>query len=328
MTAADPGAGTRLHRREQDGVWESGQVAFSPESGWLSIGNRRVELDHRSVNLLLALVEAGGRAVSKDALMSRAWPGRLVHENSIAKAISKLRVQLAGSGVVIVTVHGVGYRLDSSEPQPASQLEQTPLQPYAATAAPAKAGSVEAGAPRRSGLRSVLLAGALVGAVGVFGLAALEWGRGGPFPVPVRTAPPLTNDPADPIATILWVDDNPRNNALDVQYLRSRRVAVHLAPSSADAEHLLAINRYDLIISDLGRGEDRLAGIKFADRARARGLDIPIMIYTMRPPDPARQRAQRDLVAASGATHLALTPQEVRAKALALARQSGRQTCS
>ncbi len=313
MPIASHGSRTRLRRDEQTGVWKCGQVAFSPDGEWLSIGDQQTVLDHRSAALLQGLVGAGGRVVSKDELMARAWSGRVVHENSIAKAISKLRVLLAGSGLVIVTVHGIGYRLECAEMQPAPEHEPTPAPTPAASDALA---DDTAPASRRTSRRNMLLAAALAVVVGLFGWAALEWSRGGLFHVPVRSAPPLTNDPRNAIGTVLWVDDNPQNNALDVQYLRSRRVAVHLAPSSAEADHLLAINHYDLVISDLGRGEDRLAGIKFARDARARGFTMPFMIYTMRPPDLARQRAQRELVAASGATHLALTPQEVRAKVL------------
>ena len=126
----------------------------------------------------------------------------------------------------------------------------------------------------------------------------------------------MTNDPPNAVATILWVDDHPANNEREVEEFRRKRIAVHLAKSTDDAMKLLAMHRYELVVSDLGRGEDRLAGIKMADILRDRGSSVPIIIYTMRPADKAGQIAQRELVKSAGVNDLAVTPQEVRQKVL------------
>jgi DNA-binding NtrC family response regulator len=134
--------------------------------------------------------------------------------------------------------------------------------------------------------------------------------------VPIRTAPPLTHDAPDALATILWVDDHPSNNRLEIAAFKQHRIAVHLAESTEDALKLVAMNRYALLISDLGRGDDRLAGLKMIEAMQNRGMTVPVIIYTMRPKDRAGQEAQRRMVADAGAIDLALTPQEVRAKVL------------
>lgn len=127
---SDAEFGTRMRYDDQAGVWEHGRVAFSPDGEWLSIGDQRTGLDHRSAALLCTLVEAGGRAVTKDALMARAWAGRVVHENSIAKAVSKLRVLLTGSGLTIVTVHGVGTDWKRrSSPRAGQSRQRRPTRP-------------------------------------------------------------------------------------------------------------------------------------------------------------------------------------------------------
>jgi eukaryotic-like serine/threonine-protein kinase len=71
------------------------------------------------------------------------------------------------------------------------------------------------------------------------------------------------------VSHVLWVDDNPENNADVIRQLRSRGVEVTTALSTADA-----LRRYDpavhqLVISDLGRYEG--AGNAYVDRA---GLDL------------------------------------------------------
>ena len=129
---------------------------------------------------------------------------------------------------------------------------------------------------------------------------------------PIRKAPPVTHDPRDAVATILWVDDHPTNNTLEVEEFRKHRIAVHLALSTDEALKLMAMNNYRAVVSDLGRGEDRLAGINMIAAMRDRAISIPVIIYTIRPDNPAGQAAQRKLIAEAGASGLAVTPQEVR----------------
>src|SRR3546814_9490981 len=49
--------------------------------------------------------------VRSDRLLEAGWPGRVVHENSLAKAIGRLRKALGADGEALETVHGYGYRL-------------------------------------------------------------------------------------------------------------------------------------------------------------------------------------------------------------------------
>src|SRR5688572_27966903 len=74
---------------------------------------RPVPLGGRAFDLLLCLLEAGGRLVTKDELMESVWPGAVVEENNIQVQVSTLRKALAdeaGEQRWIVTVPGRGYR--------------------------------------------------------------------------------------------------------------------------------------------------------------------------------------------------------------------------
>ena len=80
--------------------------------------------------------------------------------------------------------------------------------------------------------------------------------------------------------TILWVDDHPENNRLGVRALARLRLHVESAISTEDA--LLHLNRYrdvDLIISDMGRGDNMLAGYQLLEQVRQRGLEVPFVIF-------------------------------------------------
>lgn len=134
-------------------------------------------------------------------------------------------------------------------------------------------------------------------------------------PYPAREGPLITHDAPDSVATVLWVDDHPSNNQREAEVLKRHRIAVHVAESTDDALKLLAMNSYQLVISDLGRGEDRLAGLRMIQLMKQRGISVPVLIYTVQPPDPARRVAQRELVIGAGAADLAVTPREALEKA-------------
>ena len=279
-----------------------GAVEFDPHMRTVDVAGRKTVLDARSSSIFLALAERLGECVNKDALMRAGWPTQLVHENSLAKAVSKLRRALNGSGLEIAAIYGLGYSL----------RHEAVVQPAAGSEAPET--SMEPSDGQRPRWLSPMMIPLSLAMLTVAVLVFIVTGQG--RSVPIRDVPPITNDAPNSVATILWVDDHPANNRLEVQLFRQNRIAVHLAESTADALKLLAVNRYDLVISDLGRGEDRLAGLEMTQAMKQRGANVPVIIYTVRPKDASGQAAQRKLVADAGAADLAVTPQEVRAKVL------------
>jgi predicted ATPase len=60
--------------------------------------------------VLMALIEARGAIVTKDALMARVWPGRVVEENAVQVQISALRATFGAERALIRTVSGRGYQ--------------------------------------------------------------------------------------------------------------------------------------------------------------------------------------------------------------------------
>jgi DNA-binding winged helix-turn-helix (wHTH) protein len=72
--------------------------------------DRLVELGARAFDVLMALIEACGAVVSKDALMDRVWPGRIVEENNLQTQVSALRKAFAADRDLIRTVAGRGYQ--------------------------------------------------------------------------------------------------------------------------------------------------------------------------------------------------------------------------
>ena len=68
------------------------------------------KLGGRAFDVLTTLIEARGAVVTKDALMARVWPDRIVEENNLQSHISALRAVLGPERELIRTVSGRGYQ--------------------------------------------------------------------------------------------------------------------------------------------------------------------------------------------------------------------------
>jgi len=72
-----------------------------------------VPLYSKAFDLLLVLVQSGGRDLSKDELLEHVWPGQILEESNLSVNISAIRRALgekAAQPRYIVTVPGLGYR--------------------------------------------------------------------------------------------------------------------------------------------------------------------------------------------------------------------------
>lgn len=113
------------------GSWRFGEAVLNEQQAELRIGGTAVELDRSSYDVLLALLRHAGEVVTKEELLEAGWPGRVVSENSLAKAVSRLRQALGDQGAHVRAVHGYGYRLAVPVSfQPASN-EPAAIQPHA-----------------------------------------------------------------------------------------------------------------------------------------------------------------------------------------------------
>ncbi|MES2858483.1 MAG: winged helix-turn-helix domain-containing protein [Pseudomonadota bacterium] len=99
-----------------DGVphagWRIGRLEVDLRREQVRLDGVPVPLERSAHALLRRLFERAGHVVAKDELLQAGWPGRIVAENSLAKAISKLRHAIGDdAGTLIRVVHGYGYRL-------------------------------------------------------------------------------------------------------------------------------------------------------------------------------------------------------------------------
>jgi predicted ATPase/DNA-binding winged helix-turn-helix (wHTH) protein len=81
-----------------------------PHRRELLADGRPVKLGGRAFDVLVALIETHGAVVSKNALMARVWPDRIVEENNLQWQISALRAAFGADRTLIRTVSGRGYQ--------------------------------------------------------------------------------------------------------------------------------------------------------------------------------------------------------------------------
>jgi CheY-like chemotaxis protein len=82
------------------------------------------------------------------------------------------------------------------------------------------------------------------------------------------------------------VDDRPDNNIYERQALEALGMNFVLATSTEDALKKIARQRFDAIISDMGRPPDSRAGYTLLDKLRSSGDQTPFVIYAgSRDPD-------------------------------------------
>src|ERR1700746_1901662 len=87
-----------------------GRFCLLPQQRQLFADGAPVELGGRAFDVLMALIEARGAVVSKDVLMARVWPGRIIEENSLASQIAALRAAFGAERGLIRTISGRGYQ--------------------------------------------------------------------------------------------------------------------------------------------------------------------------------------------------------------------------
>jgi predicted ATPase/DNA-binding winged helix-turn-helix (wHTH) protein len=89
---------------------EFGRYTVEPHRRELLADGRPVKLGGRAFDLLMALIDASGAVVSKDVLLDRVWPGRIVEENRLQNQVSALRRAFGADQDLIRTVAGRGYK--------------------------------------------------------------------------------------------------------------------------------------------------------------------------------------------------------------------------
>ncbi|WP_083449947.1 response regulator transcription factor [Luteipulveratus mongoliensis] len=107
----------RMEREpSSDSTVRRGDIEIRVSRREVVVGQQRVDLTRKEFDLLVLLAEASPTVVSRDLIAERVW-GRTWSQRTIDTHMSSLRSKLGCPGA-IVTVRGVGFRLDASAAHP------------------------------------------------------------------------------------------------------------------------------------------------------------------------------------------------------------------
>ena len=106
----------RAHPAEAARPLAVGTVRLDTSRHVVTVGGRPVELTPKEFDLLHALLDAGGRVLSREHLLNRVWGYARADEiesRTVDVHIRRLRSKLGPEERRIATIKGVGYRLET-----------------------------------------------------------------------------------------------------------------------------------------------------------------------------------------------------------------------
>jgi DNA-binding winged helix-turn-helix (wHTH) protein/tetratricopeptide (TPR) repeat protein len=203
-------------------VYEFGEFTLDASERRLSRGGHVVPLEPKAHDVLVALVRAGGRLVTKRELLEAVWPESFVEEGILAVHISALRKAMGESGWhCIETVTRTGYRFAAATRRLQEDDAAPGVKRWSVAVLPAQpfAPDVLSGRDQSTGLA---IADALIDRLGRFDQITVR---------PTRAIRPYMNRAEDPaaIGRSLRVDA-----VVDAHFLGTAdqlRVSVHLIRS-------------------------------------------------------------------------------------------------
>jgi DNA-binding winged helix-turn-helix (wHTH) protein/tetratricopeptide (TPR) repeat protein len=111
--------GIRLSREP---AFELGAMMVHPATRQVVRNGSSETLEPRIMQVLVAFAQSEGEILGHDDLIERCWEGRIVGENAIHRAVSKVRdlgLNFAGGSFAIETITKVGYRMKVRWDEPA-----------------------------------------------------------------------------------------------------------------------------------------------------------------------------------------------------------------
>jgi two-component system response regulator TctD len=93
-----------------------GALRFEKQSGALYAWGEPLDLTPRERALVQALIARPGHAVAKERLFALVFPGETeVQYEAVEVVVYRLRKKLAGTGVTLMTLRGLGYLLKAED---------------------------------------------------------------------------------------------------------------------------------------------------------------------------------------------------------------------
>lgn len=108
----------RGKEKKTEKILRCGDVEIDTGKHLVKLKNKNLDLTSKEYALLKALLEADGRALSRETLLERVWgyeAGLNIETRTVDMHIGQLRKKIAHEGERILTIKNVGYRFDQDQ---------------------------------------------------------------------------------------------------------------------------------------------------------------------------------------------------------------------
>ncbi len=169
-------------------LYRFGEFSLDAQGRTLRRGVEAVPLTAKAFDVLLLLIQSGGRTVTKDELMKAVWPNSFVEESNLTQTIFMVRKALEETSDrrYILTVQGQGYRF--LVPVTEADKKGPEIEEPAAVPDASDGREIQLQSHRRSlrGWKSAVIAVAAVVLVLIVGFTIWVWRRKGAAEQPGR----------------------------------------------------------------------------------------------------------------------------------------------
>ena len=101
--------GSKKHSAEEI-TYRIGELFVSPAEHIVKVSEQEVYLSYKEYRLLIALIEAGGKVITREELFSIVWGEYYGESRTLDVHIRNLRMKLGTAGKYIQTVKNIGYK--------------------------------------------------------------------------------------------------------------------------------------------------------------------------------------------------------------------------
>ncbi len=100
---------------ENEKIYRIGELEVYPERRIAETSGKELSLSYKEFELLIALLEADGKAVTREELFAKVWGEFYGESRTLDVHIRNLRTKLGAAGNYIQTVKNVGYRIGKKD---------------------------------------------------------------------------------------------------------------------------------------------------------------------------------------------------------------------
>jgi len=238
----------------------------------LTINNNLVQIDESTFVLFKLLIESSPEVCSKHMLIQAISANKEVTNWSLSELITQTRniFALAGfKGPLIETVHGKGYKLDDALSKQLNRLKNE-------TAEFSNILNKKVKLAKKWQFPIYFFVTVLCFSIIHLTMTLIHDVNEQSEQVKQL----MYSEPEQALGRILWVDDHPENNINEKKFFESNNIGVYTTTSTEEALKLLSLYNYQVVISDMGRNNDSLAGLKLLKTMRSNNDHTPFYMYT------------------------------------------------